>query len=104
MSLLNENRNSLGIYAGNAITVDVDLFLAHSEELKKLPEKDLEREKEGLEMLVSLYQGDLLEEEIYEDWTFTEREGLRSIYFRAATDLSGIYVMNNEGNKAEKLL
>lgn len=104
MSLLNENRNSLGIYAGNALTVDVDLFLAHFEELKKLPEKNLEEKKEILEMLVLLYQGDLLEEELYEDWTFTEREGLRSIYLRAAADLSGIYARDNEGDKAEKLL
>jgi DNA-binding SARP family transcriptional activator len=103
---LNERRDSLGVRTGKMLVVDVDLFLSHFNELKKLPpdKSDMEQKKTILERMVDLYKGDLLEEELYEDWAFAEREELRSIYFGSVMELVNIYIVDGEQREAEKLL
>lgn len=104
--LLNEKRDSLAVRTGKMLVVDVDLFLAHFTDLEKFSpgESGREQKKDILERMIALYQGDLLEEEIYEDWTFAEREELRSVYFVTVMELADIYIMDGDMNKAEKLL
>lgn len=48
----------------------------------------------------SLYQGDYLEEDLYEDWPAAEREHLRRTYCDLADRLSEHYVRNGEYNAA----
>jgi DNA-binding SARP family transcriptional activator len=48
----------------------------------------------------SLYQGDYLEEDLYEDWPAVEREHLRRTYCELADRLSEHYVRNGEYNAA----
>ncbi len=101
-----EKRDSLAVRSGNLLEVDVDQFLACEEELRLLPEGEAagEQKKNILQKMVALYQGDLLEEEIYEDWAFAEREGLKSIYFSAALELARVYCQEGAEREAEKLL
>jgi two-component SAPR family response regulator len=88
------------------LVVDIDLFLSYFNELKKLSPtiSDPDQKATILERMVALYQGDLLEDELYEDWAFAEREELRSIYFGAVMELANIYIMGGDNGKAEKLL
>ncbi|KJS16697.1 MAG: hypothetical protein VR69_08230 [Peptococcaceae bacterium BRH_c4b] len=105
-SILNEKRDSLEVRAGSLLAVDVDSFLAFSNELKVLPpnKSGNGQKKIILERMVALYRRDFLEEEVYEDWAFAEREELRSIYFGSVIELAGIFIMNGDNRKAEKLL
>src|SRR6266850_5757366 len=43
------------------------------------------------ETAIGLYQGDLLNEDVYEDWAATRREQLRDLYHRLLIKLSKIY-------------
>jgi DNA-binding SARP family transcriptional activator len=105
-SFLNEKRDTLEVRTGKMLVVDIDLFLSYFNELKKLPPtiSDPDQKTTILERMVALYQGDLLEDELYEDWAFAEREELRSIYFGAVMELANIYIMGGDNGKAEKLL
>jgi len=104
ISLLTESRDSLGIFCGKSVSVDVDLFLTCLKELSGRYDTGRKKRKELLEELVSLYRGDFLEEEIYEDWTFSEREALKSAFFESAIELSGIYIGEGDTKKGEILL
>lgn len=103
--LLNERRDNLEVRIGNTTLVDVDMFLAIYAELRKLtPGKNVrEKRKILLERMVELYRGDFLEEDIYEDWTYAEREELRSAYLTAVNELAAIY-LDDRDNRTEKLL
>lgn len=105
-SFLNEKRDTLEVRTGKMLVVDIDLFLSYFNELKKLSPtiSDPDQKATILERMVALYQGDLLEDELYEDWAFAEREELRSIYFGAVMELANIYIMGGDNGKAEKLL
>jgi DNA-binding SARP family transcriptional activator len=85
-----EKRDDLGVCSGNMLVVDIDIFLGCFHELKMLPatKNNMQKKKTILEQMMDLYQGDLLEEELYEDWTFAEREELRSIYLESALGLA----------------
>lgn len=97
--LLKESRDTLEALTGNHLIVDVDLFF----ELAEKPCMPSQK-KVILEQLLELYKGDFLEEDLYEDWTFAFREELRSVYFRSALELTGIYMTEHDNIKAEKLL
>ena len=105
-SLLNEKRDSLEVRTGNQLEVDIDSFLALSNELKILSEYNngKEHKKILLDRMVTLYQGDFLEEDIHEDWAYAHREELRSINFSSAIELADLYSINGDKSKAEKLL
>jgi len=106
VSLLKEKRGSLEVRTGCLLEVDVDSFLAHLDELKKMPGhiNSRGRKKTLLERMVALYRGDFLGGETYEDWAFAEREDLRSLYLWSASELASIYIMDGDNNQAEKLL
>jgi LuxR family transcriptional regulator, maltose regulon positive regulatory protein len=104
-SFLLEEHGRLGVKAGKSLEVDVDVFLACYAELQKPGgERDVIRKKELLENMAALYRGDLLEEELYEDWAFTEREELRALFLEAALDLADLYRAEGDVRGAEKLL
>ena len=48
----------------------------------------------------ALYQGDFLEEDLYEDWPRVQRDHIRNIYFDLANRLSGYYVQQGEYHAA----
>ncbi|MDY7080666.1 MAG: BTAD domain-containing putative transcriptional regulator [Chloroflexota bacterium] len=48
----------------------------------------------------SLYQGDLLEEDLYEDWSFAERERLRELLLTVLTELAECYAQQGRYRQA----
>lgn len=73
-----------------AIRVDLDEF----ERLANyaLQNNDLEAGNKAVE----LYRGDLLTEDIYEDWIYTRRESVRILFRKVATKIAEIRAAKNE--------
>lgn len=103
ISLIFDEKKSL-IDKGNELILDTDLFLSYNEKLRNLSKDDLCKRKDTLEKLVDLYRGDLLEEDLYDDWTFADREEYKSIFIDSFLELADIYIKNSEHDKAEKHL
>ena len=57
-----------------------------------------------LTQLVDLYTGELLPQDIYEDWTVLERERIKAMFLSAAHRLAGIYMGEGAFGAAEALL
>ena len=57
-----------------------------------------------LTQLVDLYAGELLPQDIYEDWTMVERERIKSMFLNAAHRLTKIYMDEGSFGDAETLL
>jgi DNA-binding SARP family transcriptional activator len=86
---------------GMSIWVDSVEFERHLETAKRLEAAD--RITEAIAeygIAESLYQGDYLEEDLYEDWPAVEREHFRRMYCDLADRLSEHYVHNSEYNAA----
>ncbi len=58
----------------------------------------------NLEKAVELYRGDFLEDDIYSDFIYIERERLRNIFFRAVNRLKELYDEKGNTGKARVLL
>jgi DNA-binding SARP family transcriptional activator len=61
---------------------------------------ELEPAIAAYELARSLYRGDLLEEDIYADWTFAERERLRERYLTMLTELAECYAQQGRFRRA----
>lgn len=57
-----------------------------------------------LEKMISLYRGDLLEYESYDDWILIEQEKLKSIFIDSALQLSREYIKKKNYRRAEQIL
>jgi len=76
-----------------AVWVDAEEFLAHCERGRKLEkEKRAAPAAAEYEVAEGLYQGDFLEEDLYEDWPTLQREGLRDSYLVILEQLSRHYL------------
>jgi LuxR family maltose regulon positive regulatory protein len=75
------------------VTTDVDDFDRHHEQGRRM-EKDRRKQDAAIEYekAVSLYRGDYLIEDLYEDWTMVERERLANSYIDLLDRLA-IYYM-----------
>jgi len=102
--LFYETRDQLEVRCSPRLIVDVDRFRAYYDEYNNSGSFAFHRQKAILEGMLSLYQGDLLEQDFYENWLCTEREELRSIHLRLVIDLANIYLNEQAYDKAEKLL
>lgn len=105
-ALIHEKSGGLIVPASGILAVDIDEFLSLHDRIKGLPfTKATQVQRMSiLGKMVSLYRGNLLEDELYEDWTFFTREELKSIYIESALSLAADYVEIKENEKAEKLL
>lgn len=104
-SLIYEKSSGLVVPASGMFSVDVNTFLSLNSELKRLPSPKSEIQRTDiLEKMVSIYRGNLLEDEPYEDWAFFEREKLKSIYLEAALELTAIYIERKDSGKTEEIL
>jgi DNA-binding SARP family transcriptional activator len=61
---------------------------------------DREQAIAAYEMARSLYRGDLLEEDLYADWTFAERERLRERFLTMLTELAECYAQQGRYRRA----
>ncbi|MFZ5644705.1 MAG: BTAD domain-containing putative transcriptional regulator [Bacillota bacterium] len=105
-SLIHENGGGLTVPVGRMLFVDTDEFQSLYYQLKELPagESGVVKRIGVLERMISLYRGNLLEDDIYEDWAYFEREELRSLYLESAISLAIIYIGKKDHKKAEKIL
>jgi DNA-binding SARP family transcriptional activator len=104
--VITENNGCLEIAHPEFISSDVEMFLQLNKKYDEL-DRDRANSREGLvllEKLVGLYKGNLLEEGLYEDWVFFEREELKTIYFCAVDKLAVLYLQAAEYEKAENAL
>jgi DNA-binding SARP family transcriptional activator len=73
--------------------IDAEEFLRHFEAGQVLERKDkLTRAMREYEIAEGLYQGDFLEEDLYQDWPVAQREGLRNNYLSILDRLSRYYL------------
>ena len=61
---------------------------------------ELERASAAYELARSLYRGDLLEEDLYADWIFAERERLRERFLTMLTELAECYAQQGRYRRA----
>lgn len=91
-------KNQIFLESPGALSVDLDEFekLANN----ALRNDDLEAAQKAIE----LYRGDLLTEDIYEDWIYTRRESMRILFRKTATKTAEIYARNGEHAKSIEIL
>jgi DNA-binding SARP family transcriptional activator len=76
-----------------AVWVDVEEFVARYETGRDLERKDkLAEALREYEVAEGLYQGDFLEEDLYQDWPIPRREGLKDSYLTILDRLSRHYL------------
>lgn len=73
---------TLVLYAGGPVEVDYAEFLRLVNQARRQSDAAL------YEAAVALYRGDLLPEDIYEDWTEPQRDEARSLYLAALIELA----------------
>jgi DNA-binding SARP family transcriptional activator len=75
------------------VWVDAEEFLARYESGRELERQGrAAKAVEEFEVAEGLYQGDFLEEDLYEDWPMLQREGLRDSYLVLLERLSRYYL------------
>jgi len=80
-----------------SVWVDSEEFVQHYEAGRSLERKGKSAEAmEEYEVAESLYQGDFLEEDLYEDWPIPRREGLKDSYFFTLDRLSRYHLKKGE--------
>jgi DNA-binding SARP family transcriptional activator len=76
-----------------ALWVDVEEFLVHYEAGRNLERKGkASKAMKEYEVAEGLYQGDFLEEDLYEDWPMLQREALKDSYLVILDRLSRYYL------------
>ena len=91
-------KNQIILNSPGSLRVDLDEFerLANF----SLQNNDLESGQKALE----IYQGDLLTEDIYEDWIYTRRETMRLLFRKTATKIAGLYAAENNHQASIEIL
>jgi DNA-binding SARP family transcriptional activator len=81
--------------------IDVIDFEAHAQWGRRCQENsDLAEAITAYETARSLYRGDLLEEDLYEDWAFAERERLRECFLTLLIELAECYARQGHYRRA----
>lgn len=73
-----------------AVWTDVRQFLLHIDEAARLKDVDPTGAMNEYEKAFGIYKGELLPEEVYDDWAVHAREVLRSAYFKAIEEAAGL--------------
>lgn len=90
-SCLRDDKGFIWFEPAGPFSLDADLFERSCiESSRSLRVGDPESSKAGLEQAVAAYRGDLLEEDLYEDWPAAERERLQMLYLNALQSLAKI--------------
>lgn len=101
--LIRDRGNDFEITSSDRLEVDCDRFMKlHS--VYKLYESGGGDIKSVLAEIVHLYTGDLLPQDVYEDWTYLPREHMKSMFLEAAHRLAELYVAEGTFDEAEALL
>jgi predicted ATPase/DNA-binding SARP family transcriptional activator len=89
---------TLVLYASGPLEVDYFAFLRGVSQARRQGDAAL------YEAAVALYQGDLLPEDIYEDWTEPQRDEARSLYLAALLELARLLEQQDELLRAGRYL
>lgn len=91
-------KNQITLSSPGLLRVDLDEF----ERLANfaLQNNDLESGQKAL----AIYQGDLLTEDIYEDWIYTRRETMRLLFRKTATKIAALLVAENNHQASIEIL
>lgn len=91
-------KNQIMLDSPGSLRVDLDEF----ERLANyaLRNNDLEAGQKALEM----YRGDLLIEDIYEDWIYTRRESMRILFRKTASKVAALYAADNNHQASIEVL
>ena len=105
-ALIHKSSSGLQIKTAAPLNVDADRFSSLLHRWKKLRQEAAGggEARAALEEAVALYRGHLLEEELYEDWSYFEREELKSAFLEAALALAALYREEKSGSDAERIL
>lgn len=74
----------------DVVWTDVWQFLLNIDEAARLRAMAPAKAMDEYEKAFALYKGDLIPEEIYDDWAIHAREEFRAAYFRAIEDAAGL--------------
>lgn len=86
------NQDAYSLNPDIVIRLDFEEFENHSRNGQKLEAANqLDRAIEEYGVAVSYYQGDFLEEDLYEDWPTTPRDNLRNLFITVANRLGDYY-------------
>ena len=101
-ALLCENKSGFYISDLNEITFDTTTFAERYKQYKSAAGST--QKAELLKEIIEIYNGDLLEDNLYDDWLVVLREHYRSIFIEASHALAGMYLKEKSYDEAEKVL
>lgn len=102
-ALIRDRGSGYEIISSDRLEIDADK-LAKLFDVYKLYDSGGIDVRSVLTQLVELYSGELLPQDIYEDWTMVERECVKSMFLGAAQRLAKIYMDEGAFGDAEILL
>ena len=101
--LICDHGNGYEIVSSDCLEIDADKFV-RLYDVYTLYSSGGGDVRSVLTQLVDLYTGELLPQDIYEDWTMVERERIKSMFLSAAHRLTKIYMDEGSFGDAETLL
>ncbi|GEM_PF-6131615 len=106
--LLKEEKPRIIVYTEGKYLFSTETVNLDVEEFETQVKKGLLSEGEEsilfLEKAVDLYRGDFLEDDIYSDFIYIERERLKNTFFQAVNRLKDLYAKRGDTGKARFLL
>lgn len=102
-ALLRENKSGFCVDDNNDVVFDITEFSSLYEQYKATGGSDRKR-TELLKELILIYEGDLLEDNLYDDWIVVLREYYRSIFIEASYALAGAYINESLFDEGEMIL
>ena len=107
--LLKNEKSKILVYSEGKYGLMTDKIYLDAEEFERLIKEaertgDVVEARMKLEKAIDLYAGDFLEDDLYLEFVYIERERLRNIFFRAVDRLKDIYIGNGEAGRAKVLL
>lgn len=95
---ISTRKNQVFLESPGSLSVDADKF-------EKLAGTALRNDDpEAAQKALELYRGDLLLEDIYEDWIYTRRESLRILFRKTATKTAELYAARGEYQASIEIL
>ena len=101
--LLTENKAGLALSKGAAISLDLQEYDSLCKTLKQNG-LSLDNRIKLLEQLQSLYQGNLLESDPYDDWLLVERESYKNSFSTYSLELARLWAERGKNDKAEAVI
>jgi len=103
-ALICENKSGFYISNVNELIFDTTEFVALYKQYRSSPDKGDRNRTDLLEKMIQLYHGDLLEDNLYDDWLMVPREHYRAIFVEASYALADVYMRQNLFEEAERVL